>query len=257
MYFGFQTVGADKWIAYAWNIQSGLWGLVSVIVRCKVRDNLSREQCRDMMDRMTISESEKQEVIDYLYDNPRGMTKEVSTALQDVANGTAGVKDQNAFAWISSTPITNYETFGVMGDDTGNPCETTSARWIDCFRSNRNIVASVGAWVEPDMLSVRGIFRPPHQVLYGHHRGISLMLHGFAAHVAYGQLGLQVYRISDPVDSMIRILRAHFVDQKPFRGVAGDVAHMVSVDDLGEQFRVPLSVYLWTSDLQKLYTDTQ
>lgn len=64
--------------------------------------------------------------------------------------------------------------------------------------------------------NIAGIFKPPHELLYGNHKNIAIMFHGFIAHVAKG-LGKRVYHIADPAPSMAELFEVAF--KHGYRGV--------------------------------------
>jgi|GEM_PF-6116505 len=183
-------------------------------------------------------------------------------AVESIKSGANHVErpGQDMFAWISTDPITDYRDFGYSG----------SARHeykMDiekAYTSNRDLVLLVSASfhnVEESKLNqyvnVVGIFKPPHEILYGNHKNLSLMFHGFIAH-ASKTLGKRVYHILDPTYFMSKILQDVFVMGEPYRGVNASIKDLygdIDAQALAKEYGGP--VFANIDRLERFFTESK
>lgn len=231
LYFGLQNRPEfiDNFRNFAYNVGDSLnpYNLSNAIkfvaVQCK---QLSENDCYDKLisnkffEKANLdSDVKRRDFIHYVRGSGKDWKKIWS--IMDISPGAAYATEsgRKIFAWISTEPIRDYREFGYA--DVPYPYVDTDLNTL--YKSNRDLVILISAAFkdydeENKSVNVKGIFKPPHEILYGNHKNIALMFHGFIAHVAR-TLGKTVYTITDPTKNMEYILNEVFVENKPYRGI--------------------------------------
>jgi hypothetical protein len=202
--------------------------------------------------------------VDYIYNSGIDLEK-IFSFMESIPAGAghADRKGQDIFAWISTQPITDYRDFGYLGAARHD----REVNLQQAYPTNHDLVMLVSASFTNHNLSqlhqyidIAGIFKPPHEMLYGKHKNIALLFHGFIAHVAKAQ-GKKVYYIGDPATPMARILNAVFHQGKQYRGVSASSADLYgdidgnTLQKEGIEIQgVHSRVFIKTESLEKFFT---
>jgi hypothetical protein len=190
----------------------------------------------------------------------------IATHMEGLAAGAnhAGRPGQDMFAWMSTAPITDYREFGYPGSKNfaGGGLNIEQA-----YSSNHDLTILVSASFNNvpysklnKYINIAGIFKTPHEILYGDHKNIALLFHGYIAHVARLN-GKTVYFIRDPASPMAALFQ-EAVDGKLYRGVAMSSKEYFSDIDATHvaasyRFKTSEPIFASTVALEKMFTESK
>lgn len=204
-----------------------------------------------------MSNQQKQEFLQYVFGSKKDPLKLVSD-LESMAGGADFIQG-TSLAWMSVKPITDYRDFGPATQI--NMWKNPKIIDFDkLYKSNQDLVMIVAARAENKIvMRVRGVFKPPHELLYRNHKNMVLLFHGYVAHVAKS-LGRTVYLIPDAVDAMANMIK-EAVEGKKYRGVSMNkdslLGNLEGKKDPEYQIKAFKPIYLSTEELEKLFTQSR
>ncbi|MGB0935328.1 MAG: hypothetical protein ACPGXY_04595 [Alphaproteobacteria bacterium] len=254
LYFGFQH--REENIEFTNFINNQVTGLHSLydfvceIMDCKLgREETSETYCK-LLEAAPQMNAEKyvsnvHDLMKYAECCPNlAEYKKVRARLSSILDGAeySNIPGFNLFAWISTKPILDYRNFGCLGEIQQISPDQPEL-YFQGITENQDLVAVIsGSFKNSGLgasnhLMVQGVHKTMHEILYGNHPGISMLLHGFLARIACDIYDKKVYSVVDTAPGMARILYKHLILKKPYRGlvIREDVKDLMFASLRGEE----------------------